>query len=67
MEKITLQVQGMSCSHCEKAIVNELMDLGAHSVAASAPNKTVEIEFDPAVITLATIKNELQEMGYTVL
>lgn len=66
MEKITLMVDGMSCAHCEKAIVNELSDMGVYSVVASAPGNVVEVEFDAGVVTLAQIKDELQAMGYTV-
>ena len=65
MEKITLQVTGMSCAHCETAIVNELTDMGAAGVAASAENNTVEITYDPAVVSLEAMKNEISDMGYT--
>jgi len=65
MEEITLQVSGMSCAHCEKAVINTLTDMGVQSVTASAQNDTVEITYDPSVLTLDTIKNELNSIGYT--
>ena len=64
MEKITLKVTGMSCVHCEKAAVNALTDIGAASVVANAADGTVEITYDPAVLSPESIKNELNDMGY---
>jgi len=64
MEKITLKVSGMSCAHCEKAVVNALTDIGANNVNACAQNNTVEITYDQAVLTLDSIKTELNDMGY---
>ena len=63
MEKVILQVQGMSCGHCEKAVVNALEDMGVHAVA-SAQNGTVEVNFDPLAVTLAIIKDEINDIGY---
>jgi len=65
MEKITLQVKGMSCAHCEKAVVNALVDMGVQCAVANAENNTVEITYDPSILTLDSIKNELNDMGYT--
>jgi len=66
MEKIILQVEGMSCAHCEKAVVNALTDMGAHSVSALAKDNTVEITYNPSVLSLDAIKDELDDMGYAV-
>jgi len=65
MEKITLQVMGMNCAHCEKAVINALTDMGAKNVAVSAQSSTVEVTYDPANVTLDSIKNEINDMGYT--
>jgi len=66
MEKITLQVQGMSCAHCEKAVVNALTDLGVKTVKASAKKNTVDVVFSPDVVSLEKIKAEINDAGYTV-
>ena len=66
MEKVTLQVQGMTCAHCEKAVKNALTDLGVKSVKASAKKQTVDIVFDAGMVTLEEIKNEIKELGYNV-
>jgi len=62
---ITLTVNGMSCGHCEKAVVNALIDLGVSSAIASHKTNTVQIEYDPAAVTLEAIKTEIIEIGYT--
>ncbi|MCL2216119.1 MAG: cation transporter [Defluviitaleaceae bacterium] len=64
MEKTTIKVAGMSCGHCEKAIIIALEDLGVAEVFASAKEQKVEIIFDPAKLTLDAIKKEIIEIGY---
>jgi len=66
MEKITLQVEGMSCAHCEKAVKNALTDMGVKSVKASAKKNTVELVFEPTAISLEEIKAEVKDLGYYV-
>ena len=66
MEKATLQVEGMTCAHCEKAVKNTLTDMGAKSVKASAKKNTVEVLYDPDKISLEEIKAEIKELGYHV-
>jgi len=67
MEKIVLQVNGMSCGHCEKAVTNALLDLGVANATANSKSGQVSIEFDPTVITADAIKNEIAETGYEVV
>ena len=62
---VTLTVNGMNCGHCEKAVVNALIDLGVSTAIASHKTNTVEIEYDPTVVTLEAIKAEIIEIGYT--
>jgi len=66
MENVKLNVTGMSCAHCEKAVVMALEDIGAASVKASATEAFVEVAFDPAKLTLEAIKAEIADVGYTV-
>jgi len=67
MEKMKLNVSGMSCAHCEKAVVNGLTDIGACNVTASFKTGEVEFEHDLAVLTLEEIMAEIVDMGYEVL
>ena len=64
MENSILQISGMSCAHCEKAVINALTDISVHSVTACAKNGTVEISYDPSVVSLERIKAEINDMGY---
>jgi len=66
LQEITLNVTGMTCAHCEKAVTNALQDLGVSKIKASAKKGTVNIVFSPENITLDAIKSEINEMGYHV-
>ena len=66
MEKISLKVTGMSCAHCEKAVIMALEDIGVTAVSASAKAQTVDASFDPAQLTVEDIKKEITEAGYGV-
>ena len=67
MSKETLKVGGMSCGHCEKAVVNALTDIGVGVVRASSGENKVYVEFDPDVVALEKIKAEIVETGYEIL
>ena len=64
MENITLQVDGMNCGHCEKAVANALEDLGVQRIIASAEAGTVVLDFDPTIVSLERIKSEINDIGY---
>ena len=62
MEKVVLNVEGMSCAHCERAVVSGLNELaGVERVAVDLAAKTVAVEFDSAVVSLARIEEEIEE------
>jgi copper chaperone len=67
METVKLNVEGMSCSHCEKAVKNAVGALnGVKNVTVSLKDKTVTVEHDAAKATLDQIKHEIEEQGYEV-
>jgi len=67
MEKITLKVEGMSCQHCVNSIKKAISVLsGVSDISVNLTGKTVMVEYDPAVITLDIIKNEIEEQGFEV-
>lgn len=67
MEKVTLQVSGMSCGHCVNAIEGSVGKLdGVNSVHVNLANGTVDVEFEPIVVTLEAIKEEIDDQGYEV-
>ena len=67
MEKTILNVIGMSCSHCEKAITNALTDLsGVSTVKVNLNSKTVTVEFDNGKVSIDKIKETIIDTGYEV-
>jgi copper chaperone len=67
-EKETLQVEGMSCSHCENAIKKGVSALkGIENVTVDLKGKTVTVEYEPIGINLATIKETINGLGYDVV
>ena len=67
MEMITLNVKGMSCAHCEKAVVDGLTEIGVSEVTASATSSTVKIGFDQSKTSIVKIKAEIKDMGYEIV
>jgi len=68
MEKLILQVNGMSCGHCKNAITKAVSALpGVSSVDVDLDKKTVTVQHDPALVTLEKIKSEITELDYEVV
>ena len=67
MEKTTINVGGMSCDHCVKAVTNALNALpGIGSVAVDLRKGTVTVEYDPGKTDEAKIRAEIEDQGYDV-
>lgn len=67
MEKVTLNVQGMSCSHCVKSIEGSVGELkGVSNVKVYLENGTVDVEYNPNEVTLEAIKDAIDDQGYDV-
>ena len=67
MEKILLNVEGMSCSHCVKAVTNAVEGLnGVKFVEVNLESKTASIEYDSEKITPELIKKAIEEEGYDI-
>ncbi|MEH7389508.1 copper chaperone CopZ [Bacillus sp. JJ1503] len=67
MEKVTLNVAGMSCGHCVKAVevgVGELA--GVESVKVDLKNGTVDVEYRSNEVSLDNIKEAIDDQGYDV-
>ncbi|EIT87108.1 copper chaperone CopZ [Fictibacillus macauensis ZFHKF-1] len=68
MENITLNVQGMSCGHCVKAVEGSVGKLaGVDTVKVHLESGTVAIAFDPSKTSLDEIKETIDEQGYDVV
>lgn len=66
MEKATLQVEGMSCNHCVKAVEGAVRNAGGAATVDLA-GKRVAVEFDQAKTSLASIKQAIEDQGYDVV
>ncbi|MBM4764629.1 copper chaperone CopZ [Bacillus sp. B15-48] len=67
MEKVTLNVQGMSCNHCVKSIEGSVGELkGVANVKVQLENGTVEVEYNVNEVTLEAIKETIDDQGYDV-
>ena len=68
MKKIILNVEGMSCAHCERAVKNAVGELdGVESVIVDLPGKTVAIEYDSDNLTFENFKAAIEEEDFNVV
>ncbi|WP_037585902.1 copper ion binding protein [Stenoxybacter acetivorans] len=67
MVRSIINVDGMSCEHCVKAITKAVGALhGVSDAAVDLNAKTVMVEHDPT-LTVDKIKYEIEEQGYEVI
>ncbi|WP_226085193.1 copper chaperone CopZ [Mesobacillus sp. S13] len=67
MEKTTLNVSGMTCGHCEKAVKNALMGVdGVSSVVVSLSEGKAEVEYDASKAEVSKMKSAVEDQGYDV-
>lgn len=67
MENVTLNVSGMSCGHCVKAVEENVGKLnGVNSVKVDLETSKVEIAFESEKLSLDTIKETIDDQGYEV-
>lgn len=68
MDKIVLNVNGMSCSHCEKAVTKALKALdGVADVRVDLAGKTVTVDYDAGKATSDEFKAAIEDAGYDVV
>lgn len=67
MSTSVLNVGGMSCAHCKKAVEKALQTLdGVHSAEVNLDAGTVTINHDSGVISAEKLKNTIRDVGYDV-
>lgn len=67
MKHVQLQVTGMSCAHCERAVKEALEALsGVSNVHVSLETGTVIASIDTAQVQEAQLKEAIEEAGYDV-
>jgi len=68
MQNITLNVQGMSCGHCVKAIEGSVSQLaGVNAVNVKLDEAKVDVSFDEGKVSLEQIKETIDDQGYDVV
>jgi len=67
MSKAIINVEGMSCGHCKKAVETALAALaGVSSVEVDLQKKTASVSYDEAACGKDAMKAAIEEAGYTV-
>jgi copper chaperone len=67
IERATLTAPDISCAHCVATVTKAVGGLqGVSKVAADEQTKRVQVEYDPARVSLAQIEATLDEEGYPV-
>ena len=66
--KKEFKVEGMSCSHCERAIKNALAELnGVSNTDVDLNGKTVTVQYDIDFVVEADLIGAIEEAGYDVV
>ena len=66
MEKIILNVEGMSCNHCVNAVKEALGELKVQEVDVSLQDKTVTVVYDNTQISAEKLKETIEDQGFEV-
>ncbi|MGH8549032.1 MAG: heavy-metal-associated domain-containing protein [Methylococcales bacterium] len=67
MNTVVLPVQGMKCGGCESLVKSTLEALdGVTGARADYKLNEVEIDFDPSLISVESVKEIIVARGYTV-
>lgn len=67
MKNVILNVQGMSCGHCVKAIEGSVGQLeGVNQVKVKLDEALVEVSFNESQVSLDKIKETIEDQGYDV-
>jgi len=67
MQNVTLNVQGMSCGHCVKAVEGSVGKLeGVNEVIVKLNEAQVDVKFNESQVSLDKIKNTIEDQGYEV-
>ena len=68
MAKTVFSVNGMSCEHCVRAVIQAVKGLaGVSEVTVSLSEKKVAVEHDAAKVSAETIRFQIEEQGYDVI
>lgn len=66
MDKLTMQITGMTCGHCVAGVTRALKGVPGVTVDQVVIG-TASVEFDPTATTPADIAKAVEEEGYHVV
>lgn len=67
MEYVTLNVTGMTCGHCVKAVEGSVGAVnGVTEVAVNLADGQVTVAYDAAQVSVAQIKETIEDQGFDV-
>lgn len=67
MQTQTLDVKGMTCGHCKMSVEGALKELeGVERTEVNLETGKVEVAFDESKVTVAAMKEAVEEQGYDV-
>jgi copper chaperone len=68
MKQTILNVEGMSCNHCIKAVTDALTALeGVSGVDVDLAGKKVTVDYEEDKVSLESMRDAIEEEGYDVL
>jgi copper chaperone len=68
MKQTILNVEGMSCNHCVKAVTDALTALeGVSGVDVDLAGKKVTVDYEEDKVSLESMRDAIEEEGYDVL
>ncbi|MBD8036225.1 MULTISPECIES: copper chaperone CopZ [Solibacillus] len=68
MENVILNVNGMTCGHCVKAVETSVGALaGVQEVKVDLAEKKVAVAYNEDTVTVEQIKETIDEQGYDVV
>lgn len=68
MEKIVLNVEGMSCNHCVNAVKGALAEFeGIANAEVDLEAKTATFEADLTKVSLDDVKAAIEDAGYDIV
>ena len=65
MERVTLSIDGMTCSHCVRSVDGALKELAGVTVEQVKVGEAT-VSFDPAAVSSTRIKQAVESEGYGV-
>ena len=68
MKQSILNVEGMSCNHCVKAVTDALTALdGVSNVNVDLAGKKVTVEYEEETVSLDRMRDAIEDDGYDVI